>query len=72
MKMSSTIKKNVCISIPELTAEEIKKERKRMGLSQFSFSVKYGIPINTLRAWEQGTRVPRPKYRALLQKLLCP
>lgn len=71
-KSSNTKESKVCLSLPALTPDEIKKEREKMGLSQFSFSVKYGIPINTLRAWEQGTRIPRTKNKNVLLKLFTP
>lgn len=57
----------VCVPLPELSPEEIKEGRERMGLSQFAFSVKYGIPVNTLRAWEQGQRTPRTTGLKLLR-----
>lgn len=41
-----------------MTPKEI---RKLSGLSQPQFSEKYGIPLPTLRHWEQGQR-ECPKY----------
>lgn len=35
--------------------------RKTMGLSMQKFGDKYGIPLRTIQAWEDGTRVP-PAY----------
>lgn len=35
---------------------EIKEIRKKTGLSQTLFSKKFGIPVATLRDWEQGRR----------------
>jgi putative transcriptional regulator len=32
--------------------------RKRLGLSQAAFAERYGIPVATLRDWEQGRRQP--------------
>lgn len=61
----------VCIPLEELAPQEIKEKREEMGLSQFAFSAKYGIPINTLRAWEQGLRAPRATGRKLLHKILA-
>lgn len=44
----------------------IKQIRKRTGLTQREFANKFGIPITTLRNWEQGVNKP-PAY---LVKLL--
>lgn len=40
---------------------EIKELRKLTGLSQKQFSEKYGIPLPTIRHWEQGQR-ECPRY----------
>jgi putative transcriptional regulator len=32
--------------------------RKRLGLSQAAFAARYGIPVGTLRDWEQGRKLP--------------
>jgi len=40
--------------------DKIKALRKRTGLSQDKFAEKYGINVNTLRAWERGIRKPCP------------
>jgi putative transcriptional regulator len=37
----------------------VKKLRWKLGLSQQAFAKRYGIPIGTLRDWEQG-RSPGP------------
>lgn len=39
----------------------IKELRKSTGMSQSKFSAYFKIPIQTVRAWEQETRVP-PQY----------
>ena len=39
----------------------IKDIRKETGLSQSAFAQTYGIPVGTLRNWEQGLSKP-PKY----------
>jgi len=38
----------------------IKELRDRTNLSQNSFAEKYGIPVSTLRKWEQGETTPAP------------
>ncbi len=35
-----------------------RQARAATGLSQSAFSDKYGIPVGTLRDWEQGRRLP--------------
>jgi putative transcriptional regulator len=40
--------------------------RKRTGLSQIRFAVRFGIPPATVRDWEQGRRKPEGPARVLL------
>jgi len=37
---------------------EIKKIRTKLKMSQKEFSIRFGIPITTIRHWEQGRRQP--------------
>lgn len=49
---------------------EIKELRITTGLSQAEFSKKFGIPVSTIKNWEQGQRKP-PKYLvSMMQQLL--
>jgi putative transcriptional regulator len=41
--------------------------RVRCGLTQAAFAQKIEVPIETVRNWEQGKRVPRGPARALLK-----
>jgi len=43
--------------------------RKRTGLSQPAFAVRIGVPVGTLRNWEQGHRSPQGPARVLLALL---
>jgi putative transcriptional regulator len=43
--------------------------RKRTGLSQSAFAVSIGVPVATLRNWEQGRRNPDGPARVLLAML---
>jgi putative transcriptional regulator len=43
--------------------------RKRAGLSQAAFSARIGVPVGTLRNWEQGHRKPQGPARVLLALL---
>ena len=41
--------------------------RARSGLTQAEFAARIGVPIETVRNWEQGKRSPRGPARALLK-----
>ncbi len=53
-------------SVRLIDVVDVKRVRERTGLSQPKFSEAYGIPIGTLRNWEQGIRKPDEPARALL------
>ena len=40
--------------------------RRRACLTQMEFAAKLGVPVETIRNWEQGKRMPRGPARALL------
>jgi putative transcriptional regulator len=40
--------------------------RRRSNLTQLEFAARLGVPVETIRNWEQGKRVPRGPARALL------
>ena len=40
--------------------------RRRAHLTQQEFAAKLGVPVDTIRNWEQGKRAPRGPARALL------
>ncbi len=40
--------------------------RRRVRLTQQEFAAKLGVPVETIRNWEQGKRAPRGPARALL------
>ena len=46
---------------------DVRAIRKRLGLSQTSFSARFGLSLHTLRNWEQGKRTPDPAARAYLK-----
>jgi putative transcriptional regulator len=41
--------------------------RSRTGLTQTAFAAQIGVPVETVRNWEQGKRSPRGPARALLK-----
>ena len=40
--------------------------RRRACLTQIEFAARLGVPVETIRNWEQGKRAPRGPARALL------
>ncbi len=40
--------------------------RRRAQLTQTEFAARLGVPVETIRNWEQGKRMPRGPARALL------
>jgi putative transcriptional regulator len=40
--------------------------RRRARLTQLEFAGRLGVPVETIRNWEQGKRMPRGPARALL------
>jgi putative transcriptional regulator len=47
-------------------AVDVKAVRAGLGMSQQEFAGRFGFSVNTLRHWEQGTRVPEGSARAYL------
>ena len=41
--------------------------RKKTGMTQALFAQRFGVSVNTLRHWEQGTRYPEGPARTLLK-----
>jgi putative transcriptional regulator len=46
---------------------DVQKIRKRLGLSQDAFAMRFGIPVGTIRDWEQQRRTPEVSARILLK-----
>jgi len=51
------------VQVPEI---DVRKVRRKMGLSQAQFATKFGLPPATLRNWEQGRSRPDAPTRVLL------
>ena len=49
---------------------QIRELRDMTGLSQKQFADRYGIPVSTLRKWEQGESSPAPYIVRLLAKTI--
>jgi len=45
----------------------VRKIRRRLGLSQEAFAQKYGFAVSAVRDWEQGRRRPERSARILLK-----
>jgi len=53
--------------IPEAEgAPAVRDLRRRARLTQLEFASRLGVPVETIRNWEQGKRMPRGPARALL------
>ena len=50
----------------ETSAAQVRELRQRNRLTQEQFAAKLGVPLETIRNWEQGKRLPRGPARALL------
>jgi len=57
---------------PEIVSGEtpalpaVRDLRRRAQLTQLEFAARLGVPVETIRNWEQGKRAPRGPARALL------
>lgn len=54
--------------VPALPAAPpaVRDLRRRARLTQLEFAARLGVPVETIRNWEQGKRMPRGPARALL------
>ena len=50
-----------------LEAAYARNVRGQTGLTQAAFAARIGVPVETVRNWEQGKRSPRGPARALLK-----
>ena len=50
-------------TMPPLAVRDL---RRRARLTQIEFAARLGVPVETIRNWEQGKRMPRGPARALL------
>jgi putative transcriptional regulator len=52
---------------PEMvTSPAVRDLRRRARLTQQEFAARLGVPVETIRNWEQGKRMPRGPARALI------
>ncbi len=50
----------------KIPAVDVRKARKRLGMSQDIFAQSFGVSVATVRNWEQGRRRPEGAARVLL------
>jgi putative transcriptional regulator len=51
------------------SAIDVVAVRQKTGLSQTAFALRIGVPVGTIRGWEQGRRTPQGPARVLLALL---
>jgi putative transcriptional regulator len=58
----------ISVAAPEEAAAPpaVRDLRRRARLTQLEFAARLGVPVETIRNWEQGKRMPRGPARALL------
>ena len=56
----------VAVPIMPANPPEVRDLRRRARLTQQQFAARLGVPVETIRNWEQGKRMPRGPARALL------
>ena len=52
--------------MPAPAGPAVRDLRRRASLTQLEFASRLGVPVETIRNWEQGKRMPRGPARALL------
>ncbi|MFZ3350119.1 MAG: helix-turn-helix domain-containing protein [Xanthobacteraceae bacterium] len=58
-------KRKYRVHVPEKI--DVREIRRRHGLSQEAFALKYGFALSAVRDWEQGRRTPERSARILLK-----
>jgi putative transcriptional regulator len=73
-RIDATSEEEIAARIAEDEAEAMRdvaayarRVRRRIGLSQVAFARRIGVPVDTVRNWEQGKRAPQGPARALLR-----
>ena len=60
-------KPSISAEVPDIASVPAVRElRRRARLTQLEFAARLGVPVETIRNWEQGKRAPRGPARALL------
>lgn len=53
--------------VVQVPAVDVRKARKKLGMSQDRFAASFGVSVATVRNWEQGRRRPEGAARVLLR-----
>jgi putative transcriptional regulator len=56
----------VAVAAEAASTPAVRDLRRRAHLTQLEFASRLGVPVETIRNWEQGKRMPRGPARALL------
>jgi putative transcriptional regulator len=56
----------ISVAAPAEAPLAVRDLRRRARLTQLEFAARLGVPVETIRNWEQGKRMPRGPARALL------
>jgi putative transcriptional regulator len=74
VRVDATTEEEIAAQIAEDDAEArrdaaayARRLRRKVGLSQVAFAKRIGVPVDTVRNWEQGKRAPQGPARALLR-----
>jgi putative transcriptional regulator len=54
------------VPVETVALPAVRDLRRRARLTQQQFAARLGVPVETIRNWEQGKRMPRGPARALL------
>src|SRR6187200_452600 len=54
------------VTVENAPLPAVRDLRRRSRLTQMEFAARLGVPVETIRNWEQGKRAPRGPARALL------
>lgn len=66
--------RSTCITIvppPKVSADEIKKLRHNLNMTQSTFAAVMGVSNKTVQAWEKGTNTPAGTARRMIGMLLA-
>jgi putative transcriptional regulator len=78
-KQAPSVVRNYDDDLPPMTEEELSKVkavprvktlRRVLKLTQEEFSKRYGIPLGTLRDWEQGAKEPDTAAKSYLRAIM--
>jgi DNA-binding transcriptional regulator YiaG len=57
----------VDVGFVQLPNVDVKRVRESLGISQWEFSARFGLPLDTLQNWEQGRNAPDAPAQLLLK-----